>query len=338
MKPVRTLVVSLLAVALVAWFLRHANLADVWRQLRAADRPLMFWATLLLAPMMVIRSLRWRYLVMPVGEVRMRTAWRTTMIGYAASNILPVRLGEVLRPYLLARREGLNATSVFATIVVERLLDGLAVLALLALYLTGVTGPHPRTALMATVATTASLTAAVIAALLFAMAALSTQPERVGQFVHAAARLLPARIARVLGRLAETFSHGLGVARAPRLMGISLVWTLLLWLIIAIQSWMVSQAFGIHMSLGGSFLQQGILVIGTAMPTPGGVGGFHEAYRIGATTFFGAGNDAAIGAAIALHAISFIPTTLIGGLFMFQDGLSMDRLQRLADEGATVTS
>ncbi len=338
MKPVRTLVVSLLAVALVGWFLRHANLADVWYQMRTANRGLLALSTLLFFPMMLVRAVRWRYLMVPIGPVRMRTAWRTTMIGFAASNVLPARVGEVLRPYLLARAEGLNATSTFATIVIERLLDGLVVVALMALYLTGVTGPHPETALMATIATSAALTALALLVVLVLVSVLSTRPERVGQVVHAAAQVLPARAARVLARLAETFSHGLGVTRAPRLMVISLAWTFVLWVTIALQTWVVSLAFGIRMPLGGSFLQQGLLVIGIAMPTPGGVGGFHEAYRIGATTFFGAANDAAIGAALVLHALSYVPTTVLGGVFMFQDGLSMARLRRLADEGATVTS
>ena len=70
------------------------------------------------------------------------------------------------------------------------------------------------------------------------------------------------------------------------------------------------------------------------MPTPGGVGGFHEAYRIGVTTFFGAGNDAAVGAGLVLHAISFVPTTVIGGVLMLRDGLSIGRLRHMADDSA----
>jgi len=336
LKPLRTAVVSLLAVGLLAWFLRQANLVEVWHGVRGADRGLLALAVILFLPMMLIRGIRWRYLMRPVGPVRLRTAWRTTMIGFAASNVLPARVGEVLRPYLLARAEGLNATSTFATIVVERLLDGLAVLALLALYLTGVAGPHPRTALIATIAASAAITAVGILALLVLMAVLSAHPERVGRFVHSTERVLPVRFAALLGRLAERFSRGLGVARSPGLLVVSMAWTFALWITISAQTWVVSRAFGIHMTPDGTFLQQALLVIGIAVPTPGGVGGFHEAYRYGATTFFGATNNAAVGAALVLHAISFFPTTLLGGLYMLQDGLNVSRLRRLADEGATV--
>ena len=89
-------------------------------------------------------------------------------------------------------------------------------------------------------------------------------------------------------------------------------------------------AFGIDMPFAGTFLLQALLVIGVAVPTPGGVGSYHEAYRIGVTTFFGAPNDRAVAAAIVTHAISFVPVVLLGIVFMAQDGLSVRSLKDLA--------
>jgi uncharacterized membrane protein YbhN (UPF0104 family) len=74
-----------------------------------------------------------------------------------------------------------------------------------------------------------------------------------------------------------------------------------------------------------------LLVVGIAVPTPGAVGGFHEAFRLGATAFFGADNNAAVGAAILLHATSFIPVTLLGLWFAVRDGLSLQRIKHMAD-------
>jgi hypothetical protein len=69
-----------------------------------------------------------------------------------------------------------------------------------------------------------------------------------------------------------------------------------------------------------------------ATPTPGAVGGFHEMFRIGTAVFYGVDNDRAVGAAIVLHAASFLPVTLLGGLFMMQDGLNLARVRSLGDE------
>ena len=75
-----------------------------------------------------------------------------------------------------------------------------------------------------------------------------------------------------------------------------------------------------------------LLVIGGAVPTPGAIGGFHEAFRVGATTFFGAREESAVGAAIVLHAISIAPSLALGSLFLAQAGLSFGTMRQLADQ------
>src|SRR3970282_2470226 len=89
----------------------------------------------------VIRAYRWQFLLHPIGPNRFRTAFRPTVIGFAALGVLPARAGDVLRPYLLARQEGLTVSATLATIVMERVLDLIAVLALLALYVWGLADP-----------------------------------------------------------------------------------------------------------------------------------------------------------------------------------------------------
>ncbi len=83
----------------------------------------------------IVRAWRWQALLQPIGHARFRTAFRTTVIGFAATFLLPARVGEVLRPYLLARTEGLTFTATFATIIIERLLDVATVVFLFALAL-----------------------------------------------------------------------------------------------------------------------------------------------------------------------------------------------------------
>jgi hypothetical protein len=78
--------------------------------------------------------------------------------------------------------------------------------------------------------------------------------------------------------------------------------------------------------------QTTLLVVGVAMPTPGAIGGFHAMYQITVTKFFGVPVDRAVGAAIVLHAISFVPVTLLGIVFMAREGLSLARMRKMAEE------
>jgi glycosyltransferase 2 family protein len=328
---VRALALSVLAIALLAWSFRHANLADVWRQIRQMDAISIVVAVGLLAVQMAIRAIRWQYLLEPVGRAHFQNTFRTTVIGFAASNVLPARAGEVLRPYLLARREGFSAAAAFATVIMERVTDMMAVLVLLAVFVFGTGLGHYSGAMQRIVQLSAGIAVVAVVVLLGVSWTLASHPERIGRFVLRADRVLPSRIAHALSKLVRTFSEGLLVMRRPRAFALALAWSLLLWIMISAQTWLVTSAFGIAMPFTGSFLLQSLLVIGVAVPTPGGVGGFHEAYRIGATTFFGAANDAAIGAAIVLHGIAFVPITLVGIWFAMRDGLSLTRLESLTE-------
>ena len=329
----RTALVSILAIALLAWFLRNANLVDVWAHVRHARVDLLFAGLVLVASTYWVRVIRWQHLLAPVGPTRFRTAFRTTVIGFAALSILPARAGDVLRPYMLAKREGLSPPATFATVVLERVLDVVAVVALLAVFVWGFANPSdlpPR--LARPVIVSAAVAAAASVALMALMWLLASHPERVGRLVYAGARVLPHRIADRLAEFARLFSGGFAAARTPGSLLMAFLWSFPVWLTISAQAWVVTRAFGIEMPFTGSFLVQALLVIGVAVPTPGGVGSFHEAYRWGTTTFFHAPNDAAVAAAIVVHAISFIPVVLVGILFMAQDGLSVHRLQDLSAE------
>jgi uncharacterized protein (TIRG00374 family) len=329
----RTALVSILAIALLAWFLRNANLASVWGHVRHARVDLLLAGLGFVASTYWVRVIRWQHLLAPVGPTRFRTAFRTTVIGFAALSVLPARAGDVLRPYLLAKQEGLSPPATFATVVLERVLDVVAVVALLAVFVWGFADPSdlpPR--LARPVIVSAALAAAASVVLMVLMWLLASHPERVGRLVYASARVLPHRIADRLAEFARLFSSGFAAARTPGSLMMAFLWSFPVWLTISAQAWVVTRAFGIEMPFTGSFLVQALLVIGVAVPTPGGVGGFHVAYRWGTTTFFHAPNDAAVAAAIVVHAISFIPVVLVGILFMAQDGLSVHRLQELAGE------
>jgi uncharacterized protein (TIRG00374 family) len=328
----RTAIVVVLAVALLAWFLKDADLASVWTSMR--NGRLDFLALALVATILtyLLRAFRWQYLLLPLGRPHFLPVFKTTVIGFAASTLLPARAGEVIRPYLLARREGFSATAAFATIIVERLLDMLTVLLLFAGYL--VFASPAQAGADSEVFRLLKLGGLTVGAvslvgLAFMMAA-AGHPERLAGWALRIEAVLPARVAHAVARLVRTFLEGLAVVRQPRRLATASVLSLPLWLAIALGIWATSHAYRIDMSYPGSFLVMALLVVGVAVPTPGAVGGFHEAYRIGVTVFFGAGNDLAVGAAIVLHAMSFVPVTILGAVFMAQEGLSLSRVRGMA--------
>jgi uncharacterized protein (TIRG00374 family) len=309
-------------------------------EMTSARADLLLAALALTIAMAFVRAERWQYLLSPLGPTRFRVAFRTTIIGFAASFILPARVGEVLRPYLLARSERLPATAAFATVIVERLLDLLTVIILLVVFLLFFRGAEAAAApaLFRAVMVGAAATAPLGLGILVAMFVMAGHPERVHGLVLRIERVLPLRLARALASFMKTFAEGLAVVRSPRRVVWAIGWSLVLWLAIAAQLWILVRAFDIELPFAGSFLVTAILVVGVAVPTPGGVGGTHEALRLSLTSFYGADNDAAVGAAIVQHGVNFVPYLVLGLWFLAQDGVNMAKLRELSRSAREVTS
>lgn len=330
--PWSGLLVTGLTVFLLWLFVRNLDVAELRRAFASAHLGLLAVAVLTTLQTYFIRAWRWQALLSPLGTVRFGPAFRTTVIGFTATFLLPARVGEVLRPYLLARQERLSVSATFATIILERALDLTAVLLLFAVALPflGVdVGSQTRLAGL--------VAAGAAVAGLVAMFVFAGHPEKVGLWVDWFSRWLPKRAAVAIGAFSRKFAEGLAVMREPKLLIVSLAWSLALWISICLGIWLVSRAFGLSVPFTGTFLIVMYLVVGVAVPTPGGAGGFHLAYQIAVTTYFGATVDDAAAAAIVLHLVSFVPVAVMGVVFMWQDGLTLGGLrhmQPVSDEEA----
>lgn len=328
----RAVLVLVLTLGLLAFFFKDVKPGDIWAATRGADARLLALAVVVTLMTYAFRALRWQYLLAPIGPTRFMTAFQTTVIGFAASFLLPARPGEVLRPYLLARREGLPAMPAFATIILERLLDLVTVVLMFGAFVLLV-DPATLTADPAVYARVKSgglIAAAGSLAGLTLFFVLAGHPERLGAWALRVERVLPERLARTVAHFVEGFAQGLAVMRRPAHLLGSLALSFPLWMSIALGIYVTSHAFHMTFSYVGSFLVMTLLVVGVAMPTPGQVGGFHEMYKIAVMSFFGVSKDTAVAAAIVLHAVSFVPVTLLGLVFMARAGLSFGSMREMA--------
>ena len=325
---IRSLVVFAVAVALMAFFVRNVDMGTVFNAIAVARRDFLFLALLTVTISYFLRAIRWRYLLEPLGHVGLGNAVRATMIGFAASSVVPGRVGEFLRPYVLARREHLSTSAVFATVVVERILD---LAAILVLFSCSVTIFDPAFAATNSVMLEALRAGAVVATVgaagALGMAYFAAKdPGRVGCIVGRLVRPLSKRISKVLAATAERFASGLGVMRQTAPLMWALVWSVALWVTIGAGLWLVSVSFGIRMPPAGVGVLLVLTALGVAVPTPAGIGGYHAAYQVGVIELYSATDEAAVGAGLLSHAISFLPVTIIGIVLMAQEGLRLSRI------------
>src|SRR4030095_8743164 len=244
---VRTIIVLAVAVALIALFL---NNVDLWRVVAAILHAEPEWLALSIATMLVnlaIRALRWQYLLEPLGQTSFMSSFRATALGFAASSVLPARAGEVIRPYFLARQAPpdqkgrMTATGAFATIILERLLDMVTVLILLAslVFVFGrdLAGVNPTG--FALVKWAGASAAGISMTALIVLFVLAGDPARLGRTMARLEAGGAAARGGLMAKIAEKFARGLGAIRSPSRLFIALAWSFPLWLSICLGIWSV---------------------------------------------------------------------------------------------------
>lgn len=318
----QSVVIGALTIGLVALFLRGIDLQEAWQAVLNADLGWLAAAVTMTMATHLVRAWRWQVLLAPLGHVSFRTSFRATVMGFAANLLLPARAGEFLRAYVIARYERVSAPSAFATVIVERLLDLVTVLILFAcgVLFSGVDVGQANEA-------AGWIAAGGAAGSLGILFVLAGHPERVGRVADRLSSRLPARLAGMVGGLARTLTEGLKVMRSPWHFAVALAWSIPVWLSIASGILFTSWAFDLNLTAIGSFLVVGYLTVGVTVPTPGSVGGFHIFYKRALTTLFGASESAAGAAGIVLHLVSFVPVTILGLIYMWQDGLTLGQVK-----------
>ena len=326
----RTLGVVGLAAALMAWVFRSADLASVWTEIGRARGGLIAASAAGIALAYVVRVRRWQLLLAPIGSVGFVSATRATVIGFAASTIVP-RLGEVVRPWLLSRRESLGMSATLATIVVERLLDMLAVILLLGLFLLAFSDHLPRTdeAVLAALEAGGLMVAVGAGAALALVCAAARRPQWAAWLAARVERLAPRGPGVVASRFITRFSAGLGIARDPGRLLRAVAWSLVMWALVGATAWWGCLAFGMALPASSGLVLMALMALGVAVPTPAGVGGFHAAVQVGLTALYEVPVDAAVGAALVLHAATFAPVTVVGLAWMARDGISFRGMANL---------
>ena len=270
--------------------------------------------SVLLAPLgLWARARRWRYLFPrrsnPPGLIP------ATMIGYMANNILPLRAGEVVRVYVVARRWGHGFWTTLATLVVERVLDSFAIVLILALLIPFIAVPGIFQWAAAGLLAVDLVGIAVLVALAVAPAACGRAAERL-------TRPWPRLEARALGIL-STFVRGLDGIRTPGHILPLLVWTVVVWTIPALAGWTALKALGLHLPFLAGWTVLAFVGLGVSIPSaPGYVGVFHAAAAL-AVGIFGVSQPAAVGFALLFHAAQYIPVTLVGWLYLLREHLSL---------------
>ena len=296
------LAISAIAIALVV---RQVDVAAAWDVLRGAN-PVFVAATVgCIVLDVTLRALRWRGLLAPVARLRLATVAASLLVGYLANNILPARLGELVRSHHLGDRTGVSRASILGTVVVERVVDTgvLVTIASAAIVILSVRGIVASAVLLGL-----ALTGFLVAALALALVA---HRLPYADRVIATVERWPAVM-----RAASKLRGGLAVAGRPRTMAGAIGWSVAAWGATIVAFALAGQAIGVELTWGQAALLAAGVSLVTAIPAgPGYIGTFElAAVEIGKAV--GVPADAAFALALLVHA-AILAVTTIGGVVAF---------------------
>ncbi len=324
--PLRVVVSLTLAVALLAFFLWRAPLADVAGTLARVHPGWVAVAVVLSLASYAFRALRWGAILQPVSAAPTSALLGCTAAGFAISTLLPGRIGELVRPLLLSRRTGLPAAATLASILAERLIDLATLLALFAGGVMGAAGRLAPTAGPAMRQTAALAAAALLLAFLLVFVLLHFRASAVPRVT----RLAPLRWRERLGAFLDHLLDGLEAVRSAKRLALLAAWSTAVWGAAILQIEALARGFGLSLGLASSAVLISVSVIGLAVPTPGGVGSFHAAVQFALAALLSVELADATAFAIVHHAVCFFPITVAGLGYMGVVGLRPSAAARLA--------
>jgi len=275
-----------------------------------------------------VRAVRWGVLLRTVKSIPSGSLFSATMIGFAANNLLPARLGEFIRAWAIGRSERISRSAAFATVVVERIVDVFALLFFFCLALL----LHP---FAESVRRGGWIMLGVNGVLLVLLVLAERHPSRVSAFSRWAGGHLPGKLGDRAHTLLDNFVVGLGVLRQGPAIGWVVVYSLVMYglTLASIQTCLMAFHFPVP------WYASIVLLVSTSLgiivaPTPGYVGAMQVACVWG-LSLFGVDKSQAFSFSLYYHASQFVPITLLGLWYLARQGLSLGDVAGAAGKEAS---
>jgi uncharacterized protein (TIRG00374 family) len=331
-KHLKFIALVVLAALRVWWFGRGLNWAEVRESVLLADARLLFASIVVVCLTYLIRAYRWRALLAPLTPSSLRELFVATTVGFG-SVFLFGRAGEVVRPVVLPLRDRrVRPAASFVTIMVERLCDMVAVVVLFSANLLWFRAPMSDATQFAHVREAGFVLLCIALAGVAGLVWFERRSRRAVKWLDqrlARWRFVPERIRLAIVSTLEQLATALQVLAHPRELIVTVGWTTLLWLAIALANGLVLRAFGLPFGFGATVFILGWALVGSLVPTPGGAAGAFHAATAAGLIFLGVARERAAATSIVIHLVDFAPAVLFGLYYLLRGDISIKRLREL---------
>lgn len=272
------------------------------------------------------RALRWRYLLGKEIKIKTHNLFSYIIIGFMVNNVLPARIGEFVRAYIIGKKENISKSFAFSTIVVERVFDGMVILLLF--LPTIFFYPLPQW-----VKKTGLLVGLFYPLILIILIILKIHKEWVLKLVKIVIEpVSPTLLLKVKGIL-TSFIQGLDVLHRLKSLIIILLYTFIVWTATSLMFYVGFLCFDISLPFYACFFVFGMVFVGVMIPaSPGFIGTFHW-FCLQAFLLLGIKDESlAASYAFFMHMINYLCVTSVGLLYLIKENISLGELEKISDE------
>jgi len=323
-RILRITLVVFLTVFFLALFLWKSNLRDVWGILLTTNLAWFAVGFIINGSALIFRTIRWRILLHASNTPPFYPTFFANTMGYMLSTILPIRAGDVARPALLARRTNVRFSEALGTVLTERVLDLLSILSLFVFFCIYRWYDFDDPVVHGGAYVAGGMLVG-LALLIFAFRFFQNAVRRLHAWLG---RFLPQRIREPWMRFFDAFAATLRIAERPAGFAGVLITTACIWFCLTSQFWFVLVAAHRPLPFDSSFFLTTATTVGIAIPTPGGVGGFHKVTQYVLTTFYDFDIDTSVAVAVLFHIVGTLPVVVVGAVLFLREGLNWRQLSQ----------
>jgi glycosyltransferase 2 family protein len=324
----------IISLVLLYFAFRNQNFEDVWEIIKTADYIWLIPGVAVYFLAVWVRAWRWHYLLRPLKVIPTRRVFPVVIIGYMGNNIYPYRVGEVLRAFILRKREDVPMSASLATIIVERIFDGVVMLGFIFLNLSELSKLTTSSGFIGNIRSLSLWGVGIFLGVLvvFLLAALFPQLAQ-SAVTWAIGRVVPARLRGKVQDIADRFIGGLESLRSPRDVAMILLTSVVIWLLETGKYWFVMHAFVFRVTFFALMLMNGIVNLATTIPSAPGYVGTFDAPGIALLTAYNVPVEVATAYTLLLHAALWLPPTLVGAyLLIMREGMAWGKISKMEDE------
>ncbi len=302
--------------------LRGLQIPDVWEGIKSADFIWLLPGVIIYFLAVWMRAFRWHLFLRPIETIPINKIFPIVTIGYMGNNIYPARAGEILRAVVLKHQHKVPVSASLATIVIERVIDGVIMLGFIILNLSEITNLPGTLDFEKTIRTVTFWGSAIFVGTFIIFLLAAVFPERAQNFLFLMiGKTIPKKWRGETQSISQRFIKGLRSLSSPIDVLIIFFVSVVIWLLETGFYWFIMLAFPFRVSFLTLMLMNGVLNLFTAIPsTPGYIGTF-DAPGIAMLTAFGVNPEISASYTLLLHAALWLPITIIGGLFFGKVGL-----------------